>query len=280
LLLAACGAASNPTAPPVVEENQSAPAPAATTEATSEAAASTGETAVAAAPEGLVAEMVDYQDADGETLMGFLARSAEGEAKPAVMVIQEWWGLNDHIKDIANRFAQEGFVALAPDLYHGVAVTEPDEARKLVMELDMAEAVKEIQRGIDYLLEQDYVAGDKVGVVGFCMGGGLALQTALVEDNLGAAVAFYGRPLEPAQVGQVKAPILGLYGADDQGIPVDAVNQMDTALDEAGIENEVKIYEGAGHAFFNDTAASYNAEAAADAWPLTLEWFRQHLGAV
>ncbi len=263
LLLVACGAAPNPTAPPVVEEAKSA------------------EEAQAQPPAeaNLVTEMVQYNDADGEALMGYLARPSGGEAKPAVVVIQEWWGLNDHIKDVANRFTNEGFVAMAPDLYHGAVVTEPDEARKLVMELDMAEAVKEIQRGIDFLLAQDYVAGEKVGVVGFCMGGGLSLQTALAEDNLGAAVAFYGQPLTPDQVAQVKAPILGLYGAADQGIPVDAVNQMDKALDDAGVENEIKIYEGAGHAFFNDTAPSYNAPAATDAWPLTLEWFRGHLGA-
>jgi carboxymethylenebutenolidase len=212
-------------------------------------------------------------------LMGYLARPQGDEAKPAIVVIQEWWGLNDHIKDVANRFAGEGFVALAPDLYHGVVATEPDEARKLVMELDMAQAVKEIQRGIDFLQEQSYVVGPKVGVVGFCMGGGLALQTALAEADLGAAVAFYGRPLAPDQAGQVKAPVLGLYGAEDQGIPVADVEAMDTALKEAGVESEVQVYEGAGHAFFNDTAPSYNADAAKDAWPRTLDWFRKHLSA-
>ena len=261
LLLAACSSAPTQTPPPVVEE---APAP------TEESAAAIGST------EGLVTEMVDYEDADGEILMGYLARSSAGEPQPAVVVIQEWWGLNDHIKDVVNRFAQEGFVALAPDLYHGVVASEPDEARKLVMELDMAEAVREIQRAIAFLQEQeDYVAGPKVGVVGFCMGGGLALQTGLAEEDLGAVVAFYGQPLKSDQVAQVKAPILGLYGAADQGIPVADVEAMGAALEEAGIENEIQVYEGAGHAFFNDTAPSYNADAAADAWPRTLEWFHK-----
>jgi carboxymethylenebutenolidase len=272
LLLAACNANPNPTAPPVIDQaaqpTSEAPAAAATTEA-----------AVAGAEANLITEMVEYQDADGEMLMGYLARPQGDEAKPAIVVIQEWWGLNDHIKDVANRFAEEGFVALAPDLYHGVVATEPDEARKLVMELDMAEAVKEIQRGIDFLQEQSYVAGPKVGVVGFCMGGGLALQTALAEADLGAAVAFYGRPLTPDQAKQVKAPVLGLYGATDQGIPVAEVEAMGTALKEAGVESEVQVYEGAGHAFFNDTAPSYNADAAQDAWPRTLDWFRKHLSA-
>jgi carboxymethylenebutenolidase len=194
-----------------------------------------------------------------------------------VVVIQEWWGLNEHIKDVTRRLANEGFVALAPDLYHGAVTTEPDEARKLVMELDMAEAVREIQRAIDYLQEQDHVAGPQAGIVGFCMGGGLVLQTALAEDDLGAGVVFYGRPLEPEQAAQVKAPILGLFGAEDGGIPADAARAMHAAFDEAGLENEIQVYEGAGHAFFNDTRDSYNEAAAADAWPRTLAWFRDNL---
>ena len=262
MLLAACNSFPNQAPPPVVEEEP----PQAETSGGTEAEA------------GLMTDMVEYTDADGEVLMGYLARPAGDEKRPAVVVIQEWWGLNEHIKDVARRLAGEGFVALAPDLYHGVVATEPDEARKLVMELDMAEAVREIQRGVDYLQGQEYVAGPKVGVVGFCMGGGLVLQTALAEDDLGAGVVFYGRPLEPEQAAQVKAPILGLFGSEDGGIPVEAAQAMHAAFDEAGLENEIMVYEGAQHAFFNDTrASSYHAEAAADAWPRTLAWFRDHL---
>jgi carboxymethylenebutenolidase len=260
LLLAACAASPNPTAPPVVQEAKPA-------EAKEEAKPA----------EVLTTAMMEYKDTDGETLMAYLAQPSGNEPKPAVLVIQEWWGLDDHIKDIANRFAQEGFVALAPDLYHGQVTTEPDEARKLIMELDMAEAVKEIQQGIAYLKQQPFVAGPKVGVVGFCMGGGLVLQTAVVEDNMGAGVAFYGRPLSADEAKKVKAPLLGLYGAQDNSIPVDGVKTMQAALTEAGTENDFHIYEGAQHAFFNNTRESYNAQAAADAWPRTLEWFRQHL---
>lgn len=266
LLLTACNTNPNPTAPPVIEQAQPTQAP---------AAAPT----VAANQANLTTEMVDYKDPDGETLMGYLARPQGDQPKPAIVIIQEWWGLNDHIKDVARRFAGEGFVALAPDLYHGVVTTEPDEARKLVMKLDMAEAVKEIQRGIAFLHEQKYVAGPKVGIVGFCMGGGLALRTDLVEDSLGAAVAFYGQPLSPEEAAKVKAPILGLYGAKDQGIPADAIKTMETGLKNAGIESEFHIYDGAGHAFFNDTQPSYNADAAKDAWPRALDWFRKHLSA-
>jgi carboxymethylenebutenolidase len=209
--------------------------------------------------------------------MGYLARPDIADPAPAVVVIQEWWGLDEHIKDVTRRFATEGFVALAPDLYKGVVATEPDEALKLVMELDMVEAVREIQRAVAFLGEQPYVAGPDVGVVGFCMGGGLALQTARAEENLGAVVAFYGRPLPAAEAAEVKAPVLGLYGAEDEGIPVAEVEAMKAALDEAGIESEIQIYQGAGHAFLNDTGSNYNAEAATDAWARTLAWFRDNL---
>lgn len=226
---------------------------------------------------GLTTGMVEYPDRDDEMLMGYLARPEGNEPAPAVIVIQEWWGLNDHILDVTNRFAQEGFVALCPDLYKGVVASEPDEARKLVMELDMAEAVSEIQQAIAFLLGQEYVAGDKATVTGYCMGGGLALQVALVEENLVAAIPWYGRPLSLEQAAAVKAPVLGLYGAEDGGIPVEAVRTMEEGLNAAGVENEIVIYEGAPHAFFNDTRESYNAEAAADAWPRALEWIRSRV---
>ena len=224
------------------------------------------------------AGMVDYPGAGEEALMGHLARPEGDEPRPAVVVIQEWWGLTDHIKDVTDRFAEAGYVALAPDLYHGAVATEPDEARKLVMELDMAAAVGEIQSAIDYLQTQDYVAGDQVGIVGFCMGGRLVLATALVEDDLGAAVPFYGSPLTPEEAANVKAPVMGHYGTEDGGIPVEGVKAMEEGLNAAGIENEIYIYEGAQHAFFNDTrASSYDAEASAAAWERTLGWFERYL---
>jgi len=257
-LLAACAQFPNEDPPPVLEEPQAAASPGPATEA------------------DLTTGVVEYPDADGETLMGYLAYPTGGEARPAVVVIQEWWGLNDHIKDVTNRFAREGFVALAPDLYHGAVTTEPDEARKLVMELSMPEAVQEIQQAIAFLQQQDYVRGDEVGIVGFCMGGGLVLQTALQEDDLGAGVSFYGSPLRPEEALGVKAPILSFIGTADN-IPVSGVEAMHTAFDSAGIENELHVYEGAQHAFFNDTRPSYDPDASADAWRRTLSWFRGHL---
>ena len=262
MLLAACNASPTDNPPPVVEEQQPEPA-------SDDSAAAAGE---------VTGKMVEYQNSNGETLMGYLAQPNGDGPFPAVVVIQEWWGLDDHIKDVTRRFAAEGYVALAPDLYDGVVTTEPDEARKLVMELDMAEAVSEIRQGAEYLGGLSSVAGPKVGLVGFCMGGALTLQTALVEeDNLGAAVAFYGRPLNPDQAAQVKAPVLGLYGENDGGIGVESVEQMQTAFDEAGIENAITIYRDAPHAFFNDTRDSYRPEASQDAWQKTLKWFETHL---
>lgn len=267
MLLAACQPIRPESARPVVE-------PESTDEPTEE-----GENAVAETMEGLITEDVEYADADGETLMGYLARPDSEEALPGIVVLQEWWGLNEHIKDVTRRFAEQGYVALAPDLYKGVVATEPDEARKLVMELDMEEAVREIQRAIGFLLEQDYVGGENAGIVGFCMGGRLVLMTAIQAENLGAAIAFYGSPLEPDQAAAVNAPLLGLYGSEDGGIPVDAVMTMGDALTDADIEHEIHVYEGAQHAFFNDTReSSYDAEAAADAWERALSWFSTHLG--
>ncbi|MBX2998840.1 MAG: dienelactone hydrolase family protein [Caldilineaceae bacterium] len=274
MVLAACQAvpitAPQPTliqTPPAAPEAPE-PTAVATEEAAEEAAADDGE---------LITETVTYSDRDGEELTGYLARPADGEPRAAVIVIQEWWGLDEHIQDLTRRFAAEGFVALAPDLYKGQVATEPDEARKLVMELDMAEAVVEIDQGIAFLLAQDYVTGDKAGVVGFCMGGGLALQLAVNSDRVGAAVPFYGNLLSPEEAARVQAPVQAHYGTEDR-FDLDALEEMGQIIqEEAGHPSEVYIYEGAPHAFLNDTAASYRPEAAAEAWERTLAWFRQHL---
>ena len=140
----------------------------------------------------------------------------------------------------------------------------------------MAAAVAEIGAAADFLVQRDDTSGAAPAVVGFCMGGRLALQAALVEDGLSTVVPFYGTPLTADQAPGAKVPVLGLYGEEDSGIPVDDVRTMETALTDAGIENEITIYPGAGHAFFNDTRDSYNPEAAADAWTRTLDWLGRH----
>lgn len=279
-LLAACAAvpanAPAPTLVTPVPPTEAAPTAAPTAASTE---APTAEAAVEAGPE-VMGEDVTYPDRDGEELTGYLAwpASAAETPLPGLIVLQEWWGLNEHIKDVTRRFAAQGYVALAPDLYKGAVATEPDEARKLVMALDMPEAVAEIGQASNYLLGLERVRGEKVGIVGFCMGGRLVLASATTLDTLGAAVPFYGSPLGAEEAAAVKAPVQGHYGSADGGIPVDGVKAMEAAMQAADIESEFYIYEGAPHAFFNDTSASYRPEAAQQAWERTLAWFAAHLG--
>lgn len=221
--------------------------------------------------------MIEFAS-NGHTTPGYLAVPEEAGRYPGLIVIQEWWGLVPHIKDVADRFAGEGFIALAPDLYHGQATSEPDEARKLSMELDHQRAVAEILAALAYLQSQEEVAPKKIGVVGFCMGGSLTVATAAASQEVGAAVVFYGMPRDMDILQTIQAPLLGLYGEQDHGIPVDLVRAFETALQKHGIEHDVHIYPGAGHAFFNDSRPHiYQPYAAEDAWQRTLRWFSEHL---
>ncbi len=216
---------------------------------------------------------------DKSMVPGYLARPDDDAIHPGVVVIQEYWGLVPHIEDVARRFASQGFFALAPDLYHGRAATEPDEARKLAMELHHGQAVREILAAASNLDSLSTVQPKKVGVVGWCMGGGLALAAAAHDASglIGAAVAFYGRPLAGEDVHRITAPVLGLYAEQDHGIPVSAVHEFEQALADAGIEHHIEIYPGASHAFFNDTRPVYAPEAAQNAWKRTIDWFRQYI---
>jgi carboxymethylenebutenolidase len=197
---------------------------------------------------------------------------------PALVVIQEWWGLVPHIQDVVERFAKEGFLAIAPDLYHGRTTTSPDEAAKMLMELDADRAEREIAGAGDYLLQRPECTSKKYGVVGFCMGGALAQYTASKEKNAGAAVSFYGG-FKKVKIhwDDLSAPILLIYGENDQGVPPQQGRELEKKLKDLGKQAEVRVYPGAGHAFFNDTRPSYKADAAADAWKRTLDLFRRNL---
>jgi len=197
-----------------------------------------------------------------------------------VLVIQEWWGLVDHIKDVAERFAAEGFVALAPDLYHGQATSEPDEAGKLMMALNIDQAAKDLRGAAQFLLREGSVTSRKVGVVGFCMGGQLALYAATVApDEIGAVADFYGiHPNVQPDLSKLKAPVLGAFAENDSFTPPQAARELESKLRAQGIDTDFKIYEGTQHAFFNDTRPEvYNDAAARDAWGRTVSWFRKHL---
>jgi carboxymethylenebutenolidase len=212
------------------------------------------------------------------TTPGYFVQPDDDEKHPALVTIQEWWGLVPHIKDVAERFAREGFIALAPDLYHGKSSVEPDEARKLAMELDRDRAVKEISDAIKHVKGLEAVHPKKIGVVGWCMGGSLTISTAAYSSDLGAAVAFYGFPRDLSIVKNIEAPILGLFAEHDHGISVDMVHFLDEELTQNGVTHEFHIYPGTEHAFFNDTRPHiYNPEAAQDAWEKTLKWFRKYL---
>ncbi len=214
---------------------------------------------------------------NAHTTPGYLARPDDTQTHPGIVVIQEWWGLVPHITDVAERFAREGFVALAPDLYHGQPASEPDEARKKAMALDRNRAVAEILAAAKYLETLKEIEPKKIGVVGWCMGGRLALSAAVHDGDIGAAVAFYGRPLDPNDTAKLHVPVLGLYGQNDHSISPEDVHAFEAELAQHHIAHEIRIYPGAGHAFFNDTRESYNPEAARDAWTRTLGWFRQYL---
>jgi carboxymethylenebutenolidase len=219
-------------------------------------------------------EIVNFPS-NGGTASGYLTKPTSGTGK-GVIVIQEWWGLNDHIKDVADRFANEGFVALAPDLYHGVVTEEPDEAGKLLMALDIDRAEKDLQGSISYLKGQ---TGSPVGTVGFCMGGALSLFAACKADgDVGACVDFYGgHPKVTYDWDGLTAPVLGLFAEHDDFVNPN-VPGYEAALKERGKNFEFHTYPGTQHAFFNDTSADvYNKEAAADAWQRVLSFYQQHL---
>jgi carboxymethylenebutenolidase len=220
-------------------------------------------------------EMVEFKS-NGGTCTGYLA----GTSGPGVVVIQEWWGLNDHIKDIADRFAAEGFVALAPDLYHGEITTEPDAAGKLLMSMNLTTAGKDLSGAVDYL--QARTGYTKVGVTGFCMGGGLALMVACLRpDAVAAAAPFYGgmRPDTVIEWDNLAAVVEGHYAETDRGTAApEAVKELEATLRAKGKDATFHVYPGTHHAFFNDTRAEvYNADAAQISWNRTLALFRAQL---
>jgi len=217
--------------------------------------------------------------ADGETGHAFLALPEGAGPFPGVIVVQEWWGLVDHIKDVARRFADEGFAALAPDLYHGKVTREPNEAQKLMMSLNMGKASAELTKAADYLASRPEVAGHGIGAIGFCMGGSLALTLACDSPQIRAAAPFYGGNPSPLEkVANLRGPVFAAYAENDGWVTVEVREQLDQALSQHGIAHELKVYPGTEHAFFNDTRAEvYNRGAANDAWQRATSLFRDNL---
>ena len=226
-------------------------------------------------------EMVEFPS-NGGTAHGYLAAPEVG-AGIGLVVIQEWWGLVPHIKDLCDRFAAEGFTALAPDLFHGTTTTEPDEAGKLLMALNLQQAAKDMSGAIDHLVASERVRGDGVGVTGFCMGGGLAMMLAVQRpDAVHACVPFYGIiPWESAQPdwSKLQAPMLGHFASEDGFFSPDKVQELEATLKGLGKDVDFIIYDGVDHAFFNDTRPEvYDEHASSTAWVRTLEFLRAKLG--
>ncbi len=225
---------------------------------------------------------VQYQSGD-VAITAYLVKPQSVSNAPAIVVIQEWWGLNDHIKDIARRLARCGYIALAPDLYSRLGnpiTTDADEAGRLMVTLQQEDGLKDLNATVSYLKTVPNVDASRIGTIGFCMGGSYALMLPTINADIKAAVPFYGQvpaPYTPLQ--NLQAPVLYIHGEDDGWITRDHVDRLRAALKEYGKTGEAKTYPGTPHAFFNDTRPDgYKPEEAADAWKHTLAFFSQHLG--
>jgi carboxymethylenebutenolidase len=228
----------------------------------------------------MAGSMIEIDSAGGR-LPAYLSLPPE-RSGPGVIVIQEWWGLVPHIRNVADRLATHGFVAVAPDLYHGAETTEPDEAARLVMELRLDQTAQELTATVDALLARPETTGGRVGVMGFCMGGGLALKLATLTPEVAAVVSYYGFPRQGLEwdLSQIKGAVLYHQAEhDDDFAPDGLVSRMRAELDRAGVPATFHRYPGTTHAFFNDDRPStYDAEAAALSWQRTLEFLRERLG--
>jgi carboxymethylenebutenolidase len=220
--------------------------------------------------------------ANGGQAKGYLAKPPSGKG-PGVIVIQEWWGLTDQIKGVADMLAREGFNALAPDFFggKGAKIGEPDAAQKLMMELFQANTAAKVSRGAaQYLVKHPATSSSKVGVIGFCMGGGLALLTAAEAPNeIGAVVDCYGvGPNLTAYTAKIKAPVLGIFGGKDSGMDAQAIASLETALKASGVRFEKFVYPQANHAFLNEQRTdTYRPDDAKDAWAKILRFLKANV---
>jgi len=221
---------------------------------------------------------VSYKSGD-ETVSGMLYTPAGKGPFPALIVIHEWWGLNDWVKEQASKLADQGYVSLAVDLYRGKVAENPDLAHELMRGVPEDRASRDLRAAFDYLAAHSNVKKDRIGSIGWCMGGGYSLRVAILEPTLAADVINYG-PLvtDPEQLKKINAPILGIFGGQDRGITPDDVKKFQQALTQLGKKVEIKIYPDAGHAFENpNNKQGYRADDAADAWKRTLDFLAKTL---
>jgi carboxymethylenebutenolidase len=217
---------------------------------------------------------------NGDNAYAFVAEPDDNARHPGVVMIQEWWGIEPHIRQLAQKLATEGFVVAVPDLFHGKIATEPDDAQKMVMMIrgNVEKAAREIIGALDTVKAMPNVEPKKLGLMGFCVGGFLAYYVASRYPDLGAVVPFYGAGYDPTpeEVAKVNAPVLAFYGSRDQSNPMEQVRKIERMYKEAGKDITVKVYD-AGHAFLNPDHGMGNEKAAAEAWPLAVNFLKQHL---
>ena len=216
---------------------------------------------------------VSYKSGD-ETVQGILYTPTGKGPFPAIIVIHEWWGLNDWIKDQASKLSDQGYVTLAIDLYRGKVATTPDEAHEIMRGVPEDRAKRDLHAAFEFLASQPNVKKDRIGAIGWCMGGGYSLDVALQEPTLAADVINYGDlATDPDALKKINAPILGLFGAQDRGITPDDVHKFEQQMKQFGKKIDVKIYDDAGHAFENpNNKTGYRAEDAADVWKRTVDF--------
>ena len=222
---------------------------------------------------------VEFQ-ANGSSATGYLAEPESGSG-PAVVVLQEWWGVDDHIRGVCDRLAGAGFIALAPDLYHGDTTDKPDEAQQKMMAMSMARAEQEMAGAVAFLSAHEGRTGTGVGSIGWCLGGGLSVWAAATNPEIGACVTYYyvmahGKP----DFSQIKGPVLGHFGTADDFVPVEAAEGLLDELRAAGVDAEFVFYEGDGHAFFNETNrfGTYDPDATQRSWERSVDFLQTHLG--
>ena len=233
---------------------------------------------IAALPLPAKTETITLRSGD-ETVSAYLAVPDSGGPHPALVVIHEWWGLNDWVKEQAQKFAEQGYVTLAVDLYRGKVAYDPNLAHELSRGLPQDQAIRDLKAAFNYLASRPDVRKDKIGSVGWCMGGGFSLLLAVNESKLAACVVNYGSmPTDKDEIQKIQAPVLGSFGAEDRGIPPTAVGAFEDAMKAAHKSIDVKIYDGAGHAFENpNNKLGYREAAANDAWARTLDFLNRTL---
>ncbi len=217
---------------------------------------------------------------NGDGAYAFVTQPDDDAQHPGMVLIQEWWGIEPHIQDLAQKLAAQGFVVAVPDLYHGKVATEPNDAMRMTMQIkdNVDRAANEIIGALDTVKAMPNVEPKKLGLMGFCMGGMLAYVVASCYPDLGAVVPFYGAGYDPTpeDVARVNAPVLAIYGSQDESVPPEQIQKIEQMYKDAGKDITVKVYD-AGHAFINPTHGMGNEQAASEAWPLAVNFLKEKL---